>query len=216
MRVVLADDAVLVRAGIARVLEAEGFDVVGQAGNTTELLAVVARERPHVAIVDVRMPPTHTDEGIRAAEQLRAHHPDVGVLVLSQHAAPPQALRLLTERAGGIGYLLKERVSDTAELADAVRRVGSGGVAVDPEVVARLIAGSGAPERFEKLTGREGEILALMAEGRSNQAIASTLFLGIKTVETHIKSIFGKLGLVQGPDDHRRVLAVLTHLRSRG
>jgi DNA-binding NarL/FixJ family response regulator len=216
MRVVLADDAVLVRAGIARVLEAEGFDVVGQAGNTTELLALVARERPQVAIVDVRMPPTHTDEGIRAAEQLRVRHPDVGVLILSQHAAPPQAFRLLTGLAAGIGYLLKERVADVSELADAVRRVGSGGVAVDSDVVARLIAGSGAPERFEHLTGREGEILALMAEGRSNQAIASTLFLGVKTVETHIKSIFGKLGLVQAPDDHRRVLAVLTHLRSRG
>jgi DNA-binding NarL/FixJ family response regulator len=204
----------LVRAGIARVLEEEGFDVVGQAANASELLAAVAREHPQVAIVDVRMPPTHTDEGLRAAELLRERHPEVGVRVLSQHAAPPQALRLLRRDTGGIGYLLKERVSDAAEFAAAVRRVGSGGTAVDPEVVARLIARSRAREPFEELTIREREVLALMAEGRSNQAIAATLFLGIKTVESHIKSIFGKLDLALARDDHRRVLAVLTYLRS--
>lgn len=214
MRVVIADDAVLVRSGIARVLIDEGFDVVAEAGDASELLAAIARHHPDVAIVDVRMPPTFTDEGLRVAEQLRERHPDVGVLVLSQHAAPPQALRLLRGETGGIGYLLKERVADTAEFAAAVRRVGSGGTAVDPQVVARLLAASPERQPVEALTAREREILVLMAEGRSNQAIASTLFLGIKTIETHINSIFGKLELAIAPDDHRRVLAVLTYLRS--
>jgi DNA-binding NarL/FixJ family response regulator len=214
MRVVVADDAMLVRAGIARVLLSEGFDVIGEAASASELLDMVDRQHPHVAIVDVRMPPTHTDEGLQAAESIRARHPDVGVLVLSQHAAPPQALRLLGQHAGGIGYLLKERVTDTTEFAAAVRRVGSGGTAVDPEVVSRLLARSRERQPLEELTAREREILGLMAEGRSNQAIASTLYLGIKTVESHIKSIFGKLDLELAPDDHRRVLAVLTFLRS--
>ena len=214
MRVVLADDAVLVREGVARLLAEHGFDVVAQAGDAEELLAAVERERPDVAIVDVRMPPTQTDEGLRAAERIRNRHANVGVLVLSQHTAPPQALRLIGSSARGVGYLLKERVSDIAEFAAAVRRVGSGGTAVDRDVVSRLLARSREHDPLEELTQREREILALMAEGRSNQAIASTLFLGIKTIETHIKSIFRKLDLAPAPDDHRRVLAVLAYLRS--
>ena len=175
---------------------------------------VLERERPDVAIVDVHMPPMQTDEGLRAAERIRNRHANVGVLVLSQHTAPPQALRLIGSSARGVGYLLKERVSDIAEFAAAVRRVGSGGTAVDRDVVSRLLARSRERDPLEELTQREREILALMAEGRSNQAIASTLFLGIKTIETHIKSIFRKLDLAPAPDDHRRVLAVLAYLRS--
>jgi DNA-binding NarL/FixJ family response regulator len=214
MRIVLADDAVLLRAGIARLLSEQGFDIVAEAGDASELLDAVERERPDVAIIDVRMPPTHTDEGLRAAERIRERHPQVGVLVLSQHAAPPQALRLLRRDARGIGYLLKDRVSDIAEFGTAVRRVGAGGTAVDPVVVSQLLARVRERDPLEALTNREREILALMAEGRSNQAIASALFLGIKTVETHIKSIFGKLELPLAPDHHRRVLAVLRYLRS--
>jgi DNA-binding NarL/FixJ family response regulator len=214
MRVVLADDAVLVREGVARLLAEQGFDVVAQAGDAEELLAAVERERPDIAIVDVRMPPTQTDEGLRAAERIRERHAGVGVLVLSQHAAPPQALRLIGKSARGVGYLLKERVSDVGDFAAAVRRVGSGGTAVDRDVVSRLLARARERDPLEELTEREREILALMAEGRSNQAIASSLFLGIKTIETHIKSIFRKLDLMPTPDDHRRVLAVLAYLRS--
>ena len=214
MRVVLADDAVLVREGVARLLAEEGFDVVAQAENAEELLAAVEREQPDVAIVDVRMPPTQTDEGLRAAELIRERHAGVGVLVLSQHAAPPQALRLIGSSARGIGYLLKERVSDIGDFAAAVRRVGSGGTAVDRDVVSQLLARARERDPLEELTGREREVLMLMAEGRSNQAIASSLFLGIKTIETHIKSIFRKLGLAPTPDEHRRVLAVLAFLRS--
>jgi DNA-binding NarL/FixJ family response regulator len=214
MRVVLADDAVLVREGVARLLVEQGFDVVAQAGDAEELLAAVERERPDVAIVDVRMPPTLTDEGVRAAERIRERYADVGVLVLSQHVAPPQALRLIGNSARGVGYLLKERVSDIGEFAAAVRRVGSGGTAVDRDVVSHLLARARERDPLEELTQREREILALMAEGRSNQAIASSLFLGIKTIETHIKSIFRKLDLTPAPDDHRRVLAVLAYLRS--
>jgi DNA-binding NarL/FixJ family response regulator len=214
MRVVLADDAVLVREGVARLLTEQGFDVVAQAGDAEELLAAVERERPDVAIVDVRMPPTQTDEGLLAAERIRERHPRVGVLVLSQHAAPPQALRLIGSNASGVGYLLKERVSDIGEFAAAVRRVAAGNTAVDRDVVLQLLARARERDPLEELTQREREILALMAEGRSNQAIASSLFLGIKTIETHIKSIFRKLDLTPTADDHRRVLAVLAYLRS--
>jgi DNA-binding NarL/FixJ family response regulator len=214
VRVVLADDAVLVRTGIARVLEDLGFSVVSEAGDVSELLAAVERDSPDVAIVDVRMPPTYTDEGLQAAAHIRERHPDVGVLVLSQHAAPPQALRLLRRDPRGIGYLLTERFSDPTEFGAAVRSVGSGGTAVDPEVVSQLVAHARARNALQDLTAREREILALMARGRTNQAIAAALFLGIKTVETHITSIFGKLRLTPAPDDHRRVLAVLIYLRS--
>jgi len=216
MRVVIADDSLLVREGIARLLDEAGFDVVGQAGDVDELLALVERASPDVALIDIRMPPTFTDEGIRALATIRERHGDaMGVLVLSHHTEPAFALRLLEDGARGTGYLLKDRVADLEDLADAVRRVARGGTVVDPAVVAPLIgARRGAPDPLAELTDREREVLALMAEGRSNQAIADRIFVTGKTVEAHIASIFSKLELVPAPDDHRRVLAVLTFLES--
>ncbi len=211
----IADDAVLLREGLARLLGDVGFDVVGQAGDAAGLLRAVERRPPDVAIIDVRMPPTHTDEGIRAAEAIRSRHPTVGVLVLSQHPAPRQALRLLDRSSRGIGYLLKDRVEAVADFADVVRRVGRGGSAIDPDLVQQLMDRARSDDALATLTTREREILALMAEGRSNQAIAAGLVLGIKTIETHISTLFAKLELAPAPDDHRRVLAVITYLRAR-
>jgi DNA-binding NarL/FixJ family response regulator len=215
IRVVLAEDSLLLREGIARILTEAGFEVIAQLGTADELLAVVRSERPDVAVVDIRMPPTHTDEGLRAAEAIRAEHgPSVGVLVLSQYVETTFALRLVTEGAGGVGYLLKDRVADLDDIADAVRRVARGGSVIDPEIVAQLVNRRRERGPLDELTDREREVLALMAEGRSNQAICERLFVTPKTVEAHIANIFSKLELFPAPDDHRRVLAVLTYLRS--
>jgi DNA-binding NarL/FixJ family response regulator len=213
-RVVLADDSVLLREGIARLLVEAGLEVVAQVGDPTELVDAVRAHAPDVAIVDIRMPPTHTDEGLRAAERIRAEHRGrVGVLVLSQYVETTFALRLVEEGAGGVGYLLKDRVADVDEFADSVRRVARGGSVIDPEVVAQLVRRRRAHVPLDGLTEREREVLGLIAEGRSNQAICDRLFLAPKTVEAHIANIFSKLELLPAADDHRRVLAVLVHLR---
>jgi DNA-binding NarL/FixJ family response regulator len=215
VRVVLADDSVLLREGVAQLLAQAGFEVVGQAEDADELLAQVEAEAPDVAIVDIRMPPTHTDEGLQAAREIRARHPDVGVLVLSQYVRPSYAFELLSEGAERVGYLLKDRVSDVSELADAVRRVGDGGSVLDPLVVSQLVGRRRqGPDALEDLSEREREVLALMAEGRTNQAIAERLFITERTVEKHVKSIFARLRLPASPEDHRRVLAVVAYLRA--
>ena len=213
IRVVLADDSVLFREGLARVLAENGFSVAGQAGDADGLLAAVERDAPDVVVTDIRMPPTYTSEGLQAAQRIRAGHPGVGVLVLSQYVETLHAVKLLQDAPQRVGYLLKDRVCDIAEFTNAVRRVARGGSVIDPEVVARLLrrGGGGA---LEVLTRRERDILALMAQGRSNIAIGAQLFLSPKTVETHIRAIFDKLGLLPAPDDHRRVLAVITYLRN--
>jgi DNA-binding NarL/FixJ family response regulator len=214
VRVVVADDSMLLREGLVRLLIEAGFEVVGQASDGVELIAAVDQFLPDVAITDVRMPPTHTTEGLRAAEAIRAKHgTEVGILVLSQYVETTFAMDLVSDGAGGVGYLLKDRVSDFDDFADAVRRVARGGSVIDPEVVAQLVGRRRAREPIDDLTEREREVLALMAEGRSNQAICDRLFLAPKTVEAHIASIFSKLELQPAPDDHRRVLAVLAHLR---
>ena len=213
MRVVLAEDAVLFREGMTRVLQGEGFEVAGAAIDGDGLLRLVAEHRPAVAIADIRMPPTHTTEGLEAAERIRAEHPDVGVLLLSQYVETHHAMELLSNARGGVGYLLKERVSDLTEFSGAVRRVGNGGSVIDPEIVSRLFRRQREHDPLESLTEREREILALMAEGRSNQGICERLFLSPKTVETHVGRIFTKLGILPASEDHRRVLAVLTFLR---
>lgn len=216
MRVVIADDSLLVRQGIARVLEASGFDVVGLCSDREELLEAVRTARPDVAVVDIRMPPTMTDEGLRAVAEIRAEHAaSVGILVLSQYLEPAFALRLLTESTGGLGYLLKERVADIEEFAEAVRRVGRGGSAIDPEIVATLLRRSNV-RPLDELTERERQVLSLMAEGRSNQAICAQLGIASKTLEAHVSVIFSKLGLEPANDDNRRVLAVLRYLRAGG
>ena len=214
LRIAIADNSVLMREGMARLLAEAGFDVVSQSGDATQLLAAVREQHPDVAIVDIRMPPTHTDEGLRAAEAIREEHAmGVGVLVLSQYVETSFALRLVADGAGGMGYLLKDRVDDLEDFADAVRRIARGGSVIDPEVVAQLVGRRRARVPLDDLTEREREVLALMAEGRSNQAICDRLFLAPKTVEAHIANIFSKLELIPAPDDHRRVLAVLAHLR---
>jgi DNA-binding NarL/FixJ family response regulator len=213
VRVVLADDAVILREGLARLLVEAGFDVVGQAADADELLEQIEARSPDVAIVDIRMPPTHTDEGLQAAAEIRAGHPSVGILVLSQYVRPSYALELLSHGTEGVGYLLKDRVSDLEELASSVRRVGEGGSVLDPSVVAQLVERPrSGDDPLEDLTEREREVLSLMAEGRSNKAIGERLFITEHTVEKHVKSILGKLRLPESPDDHRRVLAVLTYL----
>jgi len=209
---VIAEDSLLLREGLAQLLERAGFDVVGQAGNAHELLLKVRSYKPDVAVIDVRMPPTQTDEGARAAEQIRAEQPDVGILLLSQIIEATVALRLFSERPEGFGYLLKDRVLEIDDFLDAVRRVGRGGSALDPQVVAQLVGRRRQDDPLGELTGREREVLELMAEGRSNQGIGKKLFLSPKTVETHIHRVFTKLGLEQAPEDHRRVLAVLAYL----
>jgi DNA-binding NarL/FixJ family response regulator/class 3 adenylate cyclase len=214
MRVVIADDTVLLREGVVRLLEEAGFDVVAQSGTAEDLLRHIAMHEPDVAIVDIRMPPTHTDEGLRAAQQIRERFPATGVLVLSQYVEAAYALELLSANAEGVGYLLKDRVSDLEEFAASVLRVGEGGSALDPAVVNHLVGRRRREDPLEALTPREREVLELMAEGRSNQAIADRLFVTLRAVEKHVTSIFGKLGLPASTDDHRRVLAVLAFLRT--
>jgi DNA-binding NarL/FixJ family response regulator len=214
LRVVVADDSVLLRAGVAGVLAEAGFDVVAQAGDADELLREVRAHRPDVAVVDVRMPPTHTDEGLQAARVIRAEFPGTGVLVLSQYVEVRYAVELLEESAEGVGYLLKDRVADGDSLANAVRQVGQGGSALDPEVVARMLDRRRPEGPLDRLSPREREVLGRMAEGQSNQAIAESLDLSERVVERHVSSIFSKLELPSGAAGHRRVLAVLTYLRA--
>ena len=213
VRIVIAEDSVLLREGIARLLEDQGFDVAAQSGTAEDLLRHVGMHKPDVAIVDIRMPPTQTDEGLRAGQEIRQRWPDTGVLVLSQYVEPGYAMELLGENAEGVGYLLKDRVSDVEEFAAAVRRVGEGGSALDPAVVSQLVGRRRRDDPLEELTPREREVLELMAEGRSNQAIAERLVITLRAVEKHGTSIFGKLRLPATDQDHRRVLAVLTFLK---
>jgi DNA-binding NarL/FixJ family response regulator len=214
MRAVIADDSVLLREGIARILADGGFEVVGQAGTADELLLKVRSYEPDVAVVDIRMPPTQTDEGLQAAKQIRSAHPGTGVLVLSQHIQTAYALELLEGNAAGVGYLLKDRVSDVKEFTAAVRRVADGGTALDPEVVSRLVGRHRSADPLDDLTPREREVMQLMAEGRSNRGVAEQLVVTERAVEKHITSIFGKLRLEATGEDHRRVLAVLKYLES--
>ena len=214
MRVVVADDSVLLREGVVRLLEDSGFDVVGQAGDADDLRRKVYAHKPDVAVVDVRMPPDNTDDGLRAALEIRERQPETGVLVLSQYVEEGYALDLVGEGGGGVGYLLKDRVADLDRFTDSVRRVGSGGSALDPDVVARLLGRSRREDPLEEVTPREREVLELMAEGRSNNAIAEALVVTERAVEKHVTSIFGKLGLTPTAEDHRRVLAVLAFLRA--
>ena len=214
MRVVVADDSVLLREGIVRILADSGFDVVGQAGDAEDLIRKVSAHKPDVAIVDVRMPPTNTDDGLRAAQKIRADQPDTGVLVLSQYIEEGYALELLSENAEGVGYLLKDRVADVERFTESVRRVGEGGSALDPEVVAQLLGRRRREDPLDELSPREREVLELMAEGRSNNAIAAQMVVTERAVEKHVTSIFGKLKLPPTAEDHRRVLAVLRYLRA--
>jgi DNA-binding NarL/FixJ family response regulator len=212
MRVVVADDSMLLREGVVRILGEAGFEVVGQARTAGELLVHVGNYRPDVAVVDIRMPPTYTDEGLRAAQQIRARHPGVGVLVLSQYVEPGYALELLADSAEGVGYLLKERVSNISDFAAAVKRVADGGSALDPAVVSQIVGRRRQHDPLAELTPREREVLELMAEGRSNQGIAERLVITERAVEKHVTSIFLKLRLPAAAEDHRRVLAVLAFL----
>jgi DNA-binding NarL/FixJ family response regulator len=214
VRVVIAEDSALLREGVARILAEGDFEVLAQCVNADELLDAVRRHKPDVAVVDVRMPPTYTDEGARAAREIREKHPEIGVLLLSQIVEAAHALALFSERPEGFGYLLKDRVLQIDDFLEAVGRVGRGGTAIDPDVIAQLLGRARADDPLSDLTPREREVLALMAEGLSNRGICGRLFLSPKTVEAHVKNIFLKLGLMPAPDDHRRVLAVLAFLRS--
>jgi DNA-binding NarL/FixJ family response regulator len=215
VRVVIADDEVLLREGLARLLEDAGLEVVGRCGDADALLRMVDSRRPDVAIVDIRMPPSHGDDGLLAAREIRRRHPDTGVLVLSHHLESRYATRLLEEAPDSAGYLLKERISDVAILVDALHRIGEGECVIDPTIVSRLVARKRARGPLDELTEREREVLALLAEGHSNTAIGDKLYLSRKTIETYISQIFMKLGLRESPEHNRRVLAVLTFLRSR-
>jgi DNA-binding NarL/FixJ family response regulator/class 3 adenylate cyclase len=214
MKVVIADDSVLLREGIVRLLSETGFDVVAQSGNAEDLIRHVAMHKPDVAVVDIRMPPTQTDEGLRAAAEIRERFPGTGVLVLSQYVESGYAMELLSESAEGVGYLLKDRVSDVEQFASGVRRVAEGGSVLDPDVVSQLLGRRRRDDPLEQLTPREREVLGLMAEGRSNQAIADQLFVTLRAVEKHVTSIFSKLNLPASTADHRRVLAVLAAIRT--
>jgi DNA-binding NarL/FixJ family response regulator len=209
---VLAEDSVLLREGIARLLEDAGFEIVGQVDNPDDLLRRIGFSKPDVAIVDIRMPPTHTDEGLQAARRIRERFPNVGVLVLSQYVEPAYAMELLQESAEGVGYLLKDRVADVDEFAGAVRRVAQGGSALDPTVISQLVGRRRSDDPLSSLTPREREVLELMAEGRSNNGIAERMVVTERAVEKHVTSIFGKLNLPPAAEDHRRVLAVLAYL----
>jgi DNA-binding NarL/FixJ family response regulator len=214
VRVVIADDSVLFREGLAGLLRARGLEIVAQVGDAEQLLAAVGATEPDLAVVDIRMPPTHTNEGLLAALELRSRYRGIGVLVLSHHVESSHAARLLADDPRGVGYLLKDRVTDLDEFVSALRRVGAGGSAIDPDVVVALLSRRRQYDRLAALTHREREVLALMAEGRSNPAICDRLFLTTKTVETHVSRIFAKLGLPPAATDHRRVLAVITYLRA--
>ena len=214
MRVVVADDSVLLREGVVRLLEESGFEVVAQAGDADDLRRKVYAHKPEVAVVDIRMPPDNTDDGLRAALEIRARQPETAVLVLSQYIEEGYALDLVGEGSGGVGYLLKDRVADVDRFAESVRQVAGGGSALDPEVVAGLLGRRRRDDPLEEITPREREVLELMAEGRSNRAIAGQMVITERAVEKHVTSIFGKLGLSPAAEDHRRVLAVLAYLRA--
>ncbi len=214
MRVVVAEDTMLTREGIVRLLEGAGVEVVEQVEDGDALLRKVAATKPDVAIIDIKMPPTHTDEGLVAAERIRERHPAVGVLLLSQYVDPRYAMRLLEEHPERVGYLLKERVFDVVVLVDALKRIVDGETVIDPTIVSRLVGRRRRQDPLEELTEREREVLSLVAEGLSNRAIAARLFVTDRTVEAHIKSVFGKLGLTESSERHRRVLAVLAFLRA--
>jgi DNA-binding NarL/FixJ family response regulator/class 3 adenylate cyclase len=214
MRVAVADDSVLLREGVVRVLKESGFQVIAQAGNGEDLVAAVALDPPDVVVTDIRMPPTYTDEGLKAAHRIRERFPEVAVLLLSQYVETDFALELVAAGASRLGYLLKDRVANVQEFTDAVRRVGAGGSVIDPEVVSRLVERPRLGSPLDDLTEREREVLGLMAEGRSNAAIAERMSLSTKSIEGHVRNIFGKFGLLDTPDDHRRVLAVLSFLKT--
>ncbi len=214
MRVVIAEDSVLLREGLERLLTENGLEVVGSCQTGDELLLKTRSYAPDVAIVDIRLPPTHNDEGLRAALELRARHPDVGVLVLSQYVELGLAMKLLSDSAEGAGYLLKDRIGDVGEFVEAVRRVAAGGSAIDPIIVSTLLSRRRSDDPLERLTPREREVLELMAEGRSNQGIADRLVITLRAVEKYVSSIFAKLGLPSSGSESRRVLAVLLYLRS--
>jgi DNA-binding NarL/FixJ family response regulator len=214
VRAVIAEDSVLLREGVARLLGENGIEVVGSCETVDDLLLKVRSYSPDVVIVDIRLPPTHNDEGMRAALEIRARHPSVGVLVLSQYVEVGLAMQLLADSADGAGYLLKDRISDVREFIAAVRRIADGGSAIDPIIVSTLLARHRSDDPLDELTPREREVLELMAEGRSNQGIADKLVLSLRAVEKYVSSIFGKLGLPSGATDSRRVLAVLLYLRS--
>ena len=214
LRVVIADDDVLLREGIASLLREAGFEIVGQSSTAGDLLLKVGSYKPDVAIVDIRMPPSHTDEGLGAAKSIRERHPEVGVLVLSQYVEPSYAMELIADDAEGVGYLLKDRVSDINEFASSVQRVAEGGSALDPAIVTELVGRRRGDDPVATLTPRERQVLELMAEGRSNQSIAQKLVVTERAVEKHVTNIFGKLNLPASAEDHRRVLAVLAFLRA--
>lgn len=214
MRVALADDSLLFREGLARLLAEGGFEVAGQAGDAESLLSLIDEQPPDVAIVDIRMPPEHRQEGLTAARAIKASHPAVGVLVLSQYVEVHYAIGLVEDRPRGAGYVLKDRVENLDDFVGSIRRVAAGELVVDPSVVALLVSRARHQDPLDELTARERQVLTLMAEGRSNRAISEQLFLTDRTVESHVRSIFLKLGLQPAADDHRRVLAVLSYLRS--